>query len=608
MIKAFKAIASNTDFLTSQSFLFERLEGEGGKLILSLLISASGEDIFNRARQVGLLTQDVFFDSPADIPGKIAESLDYILEQLKQDQNLEVLVAVFSENALYIQSIGEGRAYLLRDGKLMHLPVSSQILSGFLQENDKLLLLSCFKEEEVLDKQKLIFSDDFAEELLSKGKEELEETLEDLVKEERINIPLSVAVLDLTPEDYGQETVSLPKVRNNPFEKITSIKLKKINFNFLLNFFRKVWRLNLKVKIISLLIFLIIISVGVFALLGISRDIASSKQSDVVLAGANEKLNKAKSLSSEEKAQAKQLLDQSKSEVEAVLSKDPNNLKAQQLKSQIEQSSPDILHIYKVDDSSWQVFLSLDLIKPGFSSDKLSFSVGEFLLLDTSQISLVALSLEGKTNKILAGRTDLGEATSFSLNGDNAFSYSKDKGVVRTNIYSKKTVVAAQPDPSWGNIKDIYAFAGNFYLLDTVNSQIWKYVPIEGGYSDRQAYLSKESDFIGALKIQIDGSIWVLNSDSQILKFTSGEKDFFSPSNLDQNLSKVVNFFVSSDTEYIYLLDQGNSRLVVLEKDGKYHSQYIGGKFATASDLVVDEENKKIYLLEGNKIYLIDLR
>lgn len=605
-MKAFKAIVSNTDYLTSQSFLFEREGSQKGKLLFCLLVSASGEDIFNKVRQIGLSSQDIFFDSIADTPGKILETLNFVRSELKDAQNLSILVAAFSDGAVYIHSLSDNRAYLLRENKLMKLPISGQLLSGFMEEGDRLLLLNCnLDPDEPNLEQNLVFSTDFAEELLQENKEGLETALDDLISQQRITFPLSVAVLDLTKETPIDEIKTPPKIRENPLKKIPVINVKNY-FKILPLLIKEIWSLKLKYKIVFILALILIIGLSLFIFSFLSKSKITQDQIKLNLAEAQQKFSQAKEVSETDRSQSKQLIDESKSIVERVLSQDKTNSQALAFKKQIEDSAPEILRIYKVDNFS--VFLSLDLIKKDFSSKRLAFSVGELLLFDPNQKSLVALSLENKTNRILAGEREVGNVEAFSLNGDNGFTYSQDKGVTNIDIYSRKVLAGVKPDASWGHIADLYAFAGNFYLLDTVNGQIWKYFPLDSTFSERQEYLKGEADFKGALRMQIDSSIWVINSDSDILKFTNGEHDSFTIQGLDQPFGKLTSFFVSSDTNYLYILDQENSRVVLLEKNGKYHSQYQGNKFSTADDLVVDEENKKLYLLEGNKIYQLDLK
>lgn len=279
----------------------------------------------------------------------------------------------------------------------------------------------------------------------------------------------------------------------------------------------------------------------------------------------------------------------------------------QQSNNRTVQQSPQPNNSFTVNDFS--VFLDLNLIKPGFTTTRLSYSLGKLLLMDPSTSNLVVLDLSAKNPLPLAGSTQLGKAAAFSLNGDFAFAYSDDKGITRIDVNSQKNTLAVKPDPDWGKIKDLVGFGSNIYLLDSVKNQIWKYVPVATGYSDKFTYLdsNQKADFLGALRMEIDSSVWVLKPNLEILKFTQGLADNFSVSGLDKNLSSVTNFFVSDETDNIYLLDSDNSRLVVLTKSGKYVAQYSDDKFKTATDLVVDEKNKKVYLLNSDKIFQFSL-
>jgi len=55
-------------------------------------------------------------------------------------------------------------------------------------------------------------------------------------------------------------------------------------------------------------------------------------------------------------------------------------------------------------------------------------------------------------------------------------------------------------------------------------------------------------------------------------------------------------------------LDNGNSRIVVLDKNGSYKSQYQTSIIKNTKDFEVIEGGKKIFILSQNKIYQIDLK
>ncbi|MDO8638142.1 MAG: hypothetical protein Q7R43_01090 [Candidatus Daviesbacteria bacterium] len=243
------------------------------------------------------------------------------------------------------------------------------------------------------------------------------------------------------------------------------------------------------------------------------------------------------------------------------------------------------------------------------------------LILDTKKKNLVSINLETKAQQVLAGEDKLGEAQLASLNGNNVWVYSEDKGLIKTGLKEATLSAVVKPDKEWGKITDIVGFSNNVYLLNNPSTgstsslqassgQIWKYVPIEKGYSDKFAYFKSgiKVDLSDIKRMQIDSSIWFLKQNGDILKFTQGAADFFTISSLDKDFNNPRSFFTDDSVDNIYVLDSGNSRIVVLDKKGVYKAQYQGEKFSGVDDLVVDEKGKKIYLLAESKIYQIELK
>jgi len=264
--------------------------------------------------------------------------------------------------------------------------------------------------------------------------------------------------------------------------------------------------------------------------------------------------------------------------------------------------------VFTVKD--FPLWLDLNLVKKDFNTKELSLSHGNILIQDVDKKVVVKINLENKSQQILSGGDKLGEITNSSLNGDVAWVLSKDKGLTRMEGALDPSLVI-KTDPEWGNIVDIYGFAGNIYLMDEGNppagGQIWKYLPVVAGFSEKRNYFRDDTkvDLVGAKKLQIDSSVWILKG-SEILKFTQGASDFFSLSGLEKPLKDIKNFFVSDDTENVYILE-GN-QLVVVDKKGAYQALYQLDQLMDVLDLVVDEKGKKVYLLSGSKIFSLELK
>jgi len=650
-----KAIFGNTDFLTAQAFIYSRdnfFNSLNNQVILACIITGIGEDVFNKVRQAGVDLEDKYFDSDLTVTERIKESLEFLQTTIKDVENLCIQIVFWQENVLYIQSLGPTRGFILRENEIISLVSGEgQLVSGYIKVGDRLLLISPrfnLDKEKVVDvlEQPGVASDDgelpeeqesltepqpdslnpinwdksLLDSLIHSSIDDLSSTLEEKLATPKGIEPVAAILIDNQLEqDFKAATdskedqslaSSIPDLTKNSFQEKPKLKIKLPSLSPLKRALKNILLFFLESKkrlILGLVILLVVIS----ALILGSRSLNSSSQKDKqvqnLLSQAQSELTLAQSQKDTNPSEAKNNFSKSKDKLTKALKLKPNDSKAKELQNQINQATGDILKSYQV--GNFPQFLSLDLIKPGFSTKKISYSLNQLLLLDETQKTLVSLDLDKKTNQILAGSNQLGNASFASLNGEESYAYSPDKGVVKVNLIEKKPEVIVKPDPDWGQVSDIFAFSGNVYLLDSLKNKIYKYVAIKNGFSDKLEYLKDgvQPGFNGASKLFIDYSVWVLKSGPEILRFTAGSPDNFSPGGLDTPIASIKSFFAPEDIDKFYILDSENSRVVVLKKSGEYLEEYTGEKFKTADDLSVNEEHKKMYLLEQNKIYTVDL-
>ena len=191
---------------------------------------------------------------------------------------------------------------------------------------------------------------------------------------------------------------------------------------------------------------------------------------------------------------------------------------------------------------------------------------------------------------------------SFATDGKNNF-YINDKGVFKED----KQII--KNDSDWDNAAGIGVYFGNIYVLDKTKGGIIKFVPAGSGYSKSTYFTGSTSpDLSSATGMTIDGSIWVVLSSGNVLKFTRGVSDNLKVSGLDKPLSNSTKIWANLDSEKVYVLDKGNGRIVVLDKTGVYKEQYQAGIIKNAKDFDISEKDKKIFILSSGKIYEIDLK
>lgn len=600
-LKIVQVVGLNTDQKAAQ-VASSSLNGDNTFLAV---LDLSSDDAFTRGRQFLTEISDFYFDfegSPAD---KLKATFSHAAEKFAQDE-FSLLLASISGKVLYFIFKGGVEIYLKRNMKLTSLisvGSSEQLVSGFLQPDDKLL----FSTQSLVN-----FLNQDLEKSLNLPLESFEEEITDRIGASNLENQ-SLAGLVVATEQVESQVADgkeeIPGLQNEESISATN-KLLPLGINLVTkaaslikNYFPKSGRSRLIIAIILILI----IGLGVGFKIKASKDGEQLAAFNQALQKAKDDFNAAKGLVSLNPAEAKSKLDLAKNELNQALSIKPKDSEALEFKKQIEQETDSILQQSSV--SNFPLFLDTDLVKKNFRATQMSLSVGKLLLLDPAVKTLVTIDLAKKSNQILAGSEKLGEAQFASLNGGLAFVYSEDKGALRVDSANQKVTTVDKKDEDLNKIADIYGFGGNVYLLD-LNGKIWKYLPTNDGYSSKREYLSKntKADFSDALRMQIESSIYILKRGGEILRFTRGDKDNFSYGGLDKGVKDPKSIFVSSDTENLYVLDSGNSRLLILTKTGSYKGQMNGSGFATASDLVVDEKGKKVYLLDGSKIYSVDLK
>lgn len=633
MLKFAKFIGANTDFSTAQAFLFPRsLPEEPVEPVFGLVISCEGEDVFVYVRQK-ILNLEERFSVPFE---RVTEKLHELGEVLKTEfsgvESLGFTLFCAREGTFYVYQFGKNFVEIYRDGEsssvFADLSLQEKVISGFIKPEDKILILSAKPGEvnwsrDVVDQILTLPASDIddAESIFASSELKLEQKA-DFAGIKNIE-PVAFILIEnrRTGEEglkIGDSSGAVPKPSINfKLRKFSTGAIKLPSFNFWIflhktirRFFGLLRRTNKKLLVV-LAILVLILAIGIGSYVFWQR---SSKNQNLrfnnLVASVETSLNETSVYKDSDLKQAQEKLAQAKTRLNEAKSLNKDNSKITELQGRIDEKETEVLRIYK--NFNLDLFMSLDLIKSTFKTDRMSFSVGKILMLDENEKSLVAIDTKLKTPNIIAGSQQLGNGTIASLNGSHAFVYAPNKGITHVDIDTKKASSVAPPDPEWGNVTDIFGFASNVYILDIGNppagGKIWKYAPTLSGYSDRQEYLKSEANLGLGKKLVIDYSVWVLTSEPDILKFTAGNSDFYAMSGLNEPLTQIDNLFVPEDLDSVFILDKSTNRILVTKKNGEYLAQYINPEFSKVSDFFVDEELKQIYLLIENKIYTTPLR
>jgi hypothetical protein len=209
--------------------------------------------------------------------------------------------------------------------------------------------------------------------------------------------------------------------------------------------------------------------------------------------------------------------------------------------------------------------------------------------VDLDSDELLSVALSEKNNRGIARD----ENSIYVLTNDAVINASDDEEIIEN-------------ENDWKAPLALSSYQGNMYILDREEGVI-KYTAGSDGFGKSSYFKSKPSNAKDAVSMSIDGSVWILFKDGSIGKYTSGESDGFRIKGVDTAFKKATRIMTSLDTESVYVLDNGNSRIVKLSKEGNFEDQYVADILSGAKEIEVLEEKSIIRVLSGGKFWEINL-
>ena len=636
LLKTAKIVGTATDKAWSQVHTFsptekEKLAKRGQFLaVISLSELTEGEVVTAGREIISRLHEEYYGHLEEKAIDQLEKALTQVLKETEEEARVEIEAAVLVGGTIYFAVAGKGKVLVQREGKIATILSGEEgkveVASGRVASGDVFLLGSqkffSLLAEGVI---KAALSADLASEVA--------ESLTPMIHGKKEDGRAAAAVLKIESlEEEKPETISPPEKKlpeEKPTferkrfgadikEKLTAFSKQGVKLGQLLLF-----KVEKKLKrraiylakedkekerprktlmsVAAILLILLVVSV-VFGVRQRSRRQEGGGQA-AILRQAQTKKGEGDALIELNPIRARQLLLEARDLI-GEISEEEANQAIIDFKTELEQSLSLVMREHEVEPTS---YFDLVFIKDGAKGDDLAISGGEVIIFDKEKRAIYSLEIATKQSAFLAGGESLADGQHVAAFLPKIYLLT-ERGVLEFDKETKREKLVIEADDEWGEIIDFRAFGGNLYLLDK-SGEIWKYPGIEGGFGAYRYWLKgEEPDFSDAVGMSIDGSAWVLKANGTIFKFTQGGRDPFTISGLDRPLSNPTALFTDDDQERLYIVDKGNSRVVVIDKSGEYHSQYLWQGMGDIVGLVVSEEEKKILLLSGNQIFAIEIR
>jgi hypothetical protein len=262
----------------------------------------------------------------------------------------------------------------------------------------------------------------------------------------------------------------------------------------------------------------------------------------------------------------------------------------------------------------------------------ITLSDSKIYISDPDSSSIYETSFNGgEVYKVIGSEAGLSRPASFVFDSEGNLMISDlDEGIVKY-ILSENRVekIAGLSASSVGEVQDVDNYVtpdpGStdiLYLLRPNDNDVRKITRYSSAYSMPELRLFGDN-FSGAKDVEIDGKIYVLTQSQGIIRYF-GELDSYTITGLDKSIDQAN--CMELDDQLVFVGDSVNKRVVIITKgsylmpgQGKYVAQvqYRGDPSAGSGqdgdylgdvkEIVVDNEARLLYVLDGTRIFKVDL-
>lgn len=555
------------------------------------VVEVYSPDGIARVRGIQLLTKltRLFLTPPVSL-----STLSVIADSLVSEDVVSLVLLVPVGATLYLAVRGRGAVFLKRGSALATLLVESGQLSGDVKSGDTVIaasqgFVSALTAKEIMNAFDHLAPQDVAEKL-------------NLLLHERGGSTDGAAALIFQIDKESSEIVMPSQSETN---RVSAIRV----------FLRRIRTRIREGKSLSrrhLLVYGVIVLFGLSVVLGVRREYMSRQNNTVAetVKQARFSFDEGIALLELNPVKGRERLTTARNLLSPVVAKKGSSAEAKEAKTLYDQIASNLTRAMRITDVSPEFYFDMGLVKSAALAGDMSLFETTIGISDSKGLTVFTVGLFPKTGTIVGGGSALIGMSHVAFYGDKLYVFTPG-GIHHIRLSDQKTVPNSIPaSTEWGTIADMAAFGGNLYLLDTTKSRIWKYVATEKGFSQLFEYLNPDTlpDLTKTTNMAIDGSVWLGTTTGNILRFTAGKENSFSPQGSDTPLGKLLLVYTDADAKMLYVLDRDNNRVVVFDKDGLYMAQYVWEKEFLPNGMVVSETIGKILLLRDGKIYSIDLK
>ncbi len=159
------------------------------------------------------------------------------------------------------------------------------------------------------------------------------------------------------------------------------------------------------------------------------------------------------------------------------------------------------------------------------------------------------------------------------------------------------------------NIQAMAAYSNRLYVYDATANNIFSYSKTLSGYSGGVAWI-EDQNFVssGIVSMTIDGSIYTLHEDGSVHELFKGQALDFTLDEVSPGLAGADKIMTQEDSNYLYIFDRINKRVVIFSKKGQLKQQIFLDSLNNVRDVALAPDENSLYVLSGTQVLQVPIQ
>lgn len=249
-------------------------------------------------------------------------------------------------------------------------------------------------------------------------------------------------------------------------------------------------------------------------------------------------------------------------------------------------------------------FFDLRLVEPNFVTKQASLSGKELFTLDAAGKTGVLLNIETKKTQKISLEEVSGETDAVALQGDMLFVLGNGIHRYELGENTTHTKLKDEGDSDRDGIL-LGSYSTYLYVVNPEKRNIFRFTAKDDTLSEPIGWLIDKQglDFTSLKSLSLDGDGWLSTQKGEILRYSRGEKQSFTISDLQKPFEGPIQIATHENSDLLYVLDKTNHRVVALQKDGTFVRETVSESLASGEAIVALENEKAVIVISGSLVY-----